>query len=281
MYANLPSVEAITSCGSGPEGTWATTSRVAGLTMNKAWSDLASASSAVSVSRPHGAPPLGSRKEPQEQTVCISFQPRCPSTRSPVPNGLRLRGLARLRIVEAFAVNRRDLGAHRPQVRRQLSAMVNRMAHAHLQKCHRRKLKQAAEIGDFNKVIAFKLRKLFEIAFVVLRIPGGHLRWSLEVVRQSSSGGKFGLDSGFQEADLGTCNVANQFHGGLGDRIRAVIGLVGRHRFQNLLGGAAFIFHGAKQKILQPEFGQFGSKCASHECLLERTRAVYPFAVAA
>src|SRR5208283_886612 len=47
MYANFPSAEATTSCGSGPEGTCPTTLSVTGLTINKARSPLESTSRAV------------------------------------------------------------------------------------------------------------------------------------------------------------------------------------------------------------------------------------------
>src|SRR5229473_4911178 len=173
--------------------------------------------------------------------------------------GSGLGGFARLGVVEAFAVDGGDFGAHAAQVAGELAAMVDAVVHADLHEGDGGKLEDAAEVGDFYEVIAFELRELFEIAREVFGIPGGDFGRRLDAVGQCGGGGKFGVDGGFEEAHFGGGDVAHQVDGGSGTGIRAIVGFAGGDTFENFLGGAAFVLQRAEQEILQPEFGEFGS----------------------
>ena len=64
--------------------------------------------------------------------------------------GLLLRRLPRLSGVVAFAIDRRDLRSHRPQIHRQLPPMVNRMMQQEAQVSHRGQLEHTPEIDDLE-----------------------------------------------------------------------------------------------------------------------------------
>src|SRR6266852_8335423 len=156
--------------------------------------------------------------------------------------GLCLSGFARLGVVVAFAVNRGDFGAHAPQIAGELAAMVDAVVHANLHEGDGGELEDAAEVGDFYEVIAFELRELFEIAREIVEIPGRHFSGSLDGLGQASGGsGKFGVDSGFEEAHFGGGDVAHQVDGGSGTGIRAIVGFAGGDTFENFLGGGRFV----------------------------------------
>src|SRR5260370_29289596 len=124
--------------------------------------------------------------------------------------GLCLGGFARLGVVEAFAVNGGDFGAHAAQVAGELDAMVNAVVHANLHEGHSGKLEESAEVGDFDEVIAFQLRELFKIAREIFGIPGGDFGRRLDAVGQCGGGGKFGVDGGFEEAHFAGRRVDDQ-----------------------------------------------------------------------
>src|SRR5260221_6360250 len=97
--------------------------------------------------------------------------------------GSGLGGFAGLGVVEAFAVNRGDFGAHAAQVTGKLAAMVDAVVHADLHEGDGGELEDAAEVGDFDEVLAFELRELFKIARQNFGIPGGDFSWSLDGLR--------------------------------------------------------------------------------------------------
>ena len=142
-------------------------------------------------------------------------------------------GFARLGVVEAFAVNRGDFGAHAPQIAGELAAMVDAVVHANLHEGDGGELEDAAEVGDFDEVIAFELRELFEIAREGFRIPCGHFGRRLDAVGQCGGGGKFGVDGGFEEAHFRGGDVAHQVDGGSGKGIGSVVGFAGGDGFEN------------------------------------------------
>src|SRR6267378_6417032 len=113
-------------------------------------------------------------------------------------------------------------------------------------------------------MITLKLRELIEIARKAFGIPGGHFCQRLGRFWKDAGGGEFGINSGVKKADIRSGDVANQFHGALGDGIRAVVSFIGRDGFENFLGRAVFILECAEQEILQPEFGEFGSQRSRH-----------------
>ncbi len=173
--------------------------------------------------------------------------------------GSGLGGFAGLGIVEAFAVNRGDFGAHAAQVTGELAAMVDAVVHADLHEGDGGELEDAAEVGDFDEVLAFELRELFKIARQIFGIPGGDFGGSLDGLGQARGSGEFGVDGRFEEAHFGPGDVAHQVDGGSGTGIGAVVRFAGGDGFEDFLGGAAFVFQRAEQEILQPEFGEVGS----------------------
>src|SRR5713226_2940610 len=154
--------------------------------------------------------------------------------------GSGLGGFARLGVVEAFAVDGGDFGAHAAQVAGELAAMVDGVVHANLDEGDGGKLEDAAEIGDFDEVIAFELRELFEIAGEIFGVPGGDLGGGLDAFGQAGGGGEFGVDGRFEEAHFGGGDVAHQFHRGPGEWIGAVVGFIGGDGFEDFFGGAGF-----------------------------------------
>ena len=164
-----------------------------------------------------------------------------------------------MRVVETFAVDGGDFRAHAAEVAGELAAMVNAVVHADLQEGYSGKLEEAAEVGDLHEVIPFELGKLIEIAGEIFGIPSGNFGGGLDGVRQSSCGWKFGVDGGLEEADLSSGDVADEFHGALGNGIGTVLGFVGRDGFEDFLGRAMLVFQSAEQDIVEPKFGQVGS----------------------
>src|SRR5258708_20587898 len=101
--------------------------------------------------------------------------------------GLCLSGFARLGVVEAFAVNGGDFGAHAAQVAGELAAMVDAVVHADLHEGDGGELEDAAEVGGFDEVIALELRERFKIAREIVEIPSGHFSARLYRLGQTSS----------------------------------------------------------------------------------------------
>ncbi len=106
-------------------------------------------------------------------------------------------GFAGLGVVEAFAVNRGDFGAHAAQVTGELAAMVDAVVHADLHEGDGGEFEDAAEVGDFDEVLAFELRELFKIARQIFGIPGGDFGGSLDGLGQARGSGEFGVDGRF------------------------------------------------------------------------------------
>src|SRR5262245_42009239 len=65
-----------------------------------------------------------------------------------------LRALASFAGVKALTVNRRHLGAHRAQVHRQLSAVMNGVVQPELDVDHRGKLEDPAEVHRLDQLLA-------------------------------------------------------------------------------------------------------------------------------
>jgi hypothetical protein len=168
-------------------------------------------------------------------------------------------GFASLRVVETFAVDGGDFRAHAAEVTGELAAMVNAVVHADLQEGYSGELEEAAEVGDLHEVIPFELRELVEIAGEIFGIPGGNFGGRLHRLRQSPCGWKFGVDGGLEEADLSSGDVADEFHGALGNGVGSVLGFVGGHGFEDFFGGAMLVFQGTEQDIVEPKFGEVGS----------------------
>src|SRR5436309_13309593 len=89
------------------------------------------------------------------------YRPRFPATsrnkqRATTPTTLLV---SSLRVIVALAVYGPDLHAQRPQIRRQLSSMVDRVMKAALQMQDRRPLPDPTEIDDLHELV---IRQSFE-----------------------------------------------------------------------------------------------------------------------
>jgi hypothetical protein len=103
--------------------------------------------------------------------------------------GYNLRRFFRLCRIVTFTVNRRYFAAHRSQVRRQLTAMVNNVQQSRLKKDECGSLKCSAEIYHLDQLFAGQMADRVKIPGVLLPVPLRNLFRCLHIVRNFHAAG--------------------------------------------------------------------------------------------
>src|SRR5437867_575812 len=130
--------------------------------------------------------------------------------------------------------------------------MVNGVSKAELQEEDGGLLEESAKVDDLDELIASGFRERVEIFRVSLFVPSGDFGGRFDVLGNShASGIEYAIEYGLDEEIISDCDVASEFDGGLGASIGLVGTLVGWNGFEDFLGGAAFILHGAKKKVVK------------------------------
>src|ERR1700733_11451797 len=164
--------------------------------------------------------------------------PRTSSSRTTPRSTLRAGVVSRalgLRAVVAFAVNRRHLRAHRPQVGRELPAMMDGMNLRRVQIEDRRKLEEPAEVGDPQQLVGPQRRNEIDVLRKRFRIPARDVRRGLQFRgHRRAREIERAVDDRLQEPVLGGDDVPGQLEGALDDRLRPVVALVDRNGFDDL-----------------------------------------------
>src|ERR1700730_14126883 len=144
------------------------------------------------------------------------------------------RRLLGLSTVVTFAVDGRHFAAHRPQVRGQLAAVMDRMVQSDLQENYRRPLEHPAEIHHLHKLLAAQFIQRITILLEPFRIPPGNFGRCLYVLRNRPCRGvELPVDGGFQKPVLRCRNVPYQLHRALSVGVRPVLRLVRGHCFEH------------------------------------------------
>src|SRR5580692_2271714 len=143
--------------------------------------------------------------------------------------------------VRAWSIDGRHFATHRPDVRRQLPAMVDAVAQGKREHSRRGGLQKSIEIDNSGGFVRRERGQLLSGGRHVFRIPGGDLFWAGYAFGLFVSFPECSVRHSLDEHDIRGCDVPKQFAGSHAPFRRAVVEMSVGSGGDHFRGGGGFL----------------------------------------